>query len=90
MKKQPITFNATEETTIELQIDESIFGKKCKYNRGRPFKRRWIVGISQQAFHKRHLEIVESRDEVTLLKIIMFPKQLMLKLYWMAGPSTTS
>ena len=78
MKKQQITFNATEEITIELQIDESIFGKKCKYNRGKTIYKE----VSQQALHKCHFEIVESRDEATLMKIITdhVPKKANVKI----------
>ena len=38
-KEDPIMFDAPSEKLITLQTDESIFGKKCKYNRGKPHKR---------------------------------------------------
>ena len=58
----------------ELQIDESIFGKKRKYHRGKNFKRFWVFGISNPDEHQIHIEIVDSRDRDTLEKIISVGK----------------
>ena len=55
----------------ELQMDESIFGKKRKYHRGKNFKRFWVFGISNPDEHQIHIEIVDSRDRDTLEKIIL-------------------
>ena len=46
-------FDLDSETTAEIQIDESILGKKCKYNKGKPCKRRWVFGWTSS--HKYHL-----------------------------------
>ena len=66
----PTQFNKGNLQT-ELQIDESIFGKKRKYNRGKNFQRFWIFGISDAENHKVHIEIVETRDRETLQNIIL-------------------
>ena len=70
MKREPVLFGNEDDADVQVEVDESIFGKKCKYNRGRPFKRRWLFGISDSKKHKCHMEIVDSRDETTLLNII--------------------
>ena len=53
-----------------VQIDESQFGKKSKYHRGKAFNKYWVFGISQQSTHKCYLQIVKKRDRATLMEII--------------------
>lgn len=55
---------------IELQIDESVFGKSRKYNRGKAFKQTWVFGISQPVHHRCYLELVKDRSATTLINII--------------------
>ena len=66
----PVKFNIGL-VKSELQIDESIFGKKRKYHRGKNFKRFWVFGISNPDEHQIHIEIAFSRDRDTLEKIIL-------------------
>ena len=54
-------FNLDSESTVETQIDESIFGKKCKYNKGKPYKRRRFFGLPQPSSHQCYLEIVAKK-----------------------------
>ena len=80
--KNSVNFHPTDNMQIELQIDESVFGKKCKYNRGKPHNNYWIFGISDSKNHKCLLKIVENRSEETLMGIIehFVPKQSSIKI----------
>jgi transposase len=53
-----------------IEIDESVFGKKRKYNRGTPFNRQWVFGIVQRSSRKTYFVPVESRSKEVLLTII--------------------
>jgi len=59
-----------EDVTASVQIDESMFGKKQKYHRGKYRPGRWYFGISQSSAHKCLIVPVASRDEKTLGDII--------------------
>lgn len=56
-----------------VEIDESLFNHKSKYNRGRrPQKEQWVFGLADTS-HKpaiTYLELVDKRDAATLLPII--------------------
>ena len=69
-QEHPVKFNSGR-VTAELQIDESLLGKKQKYNKGKYFKREWLFGISDPAEHKVFVKMVEKRDRATLEDIIM-------------------
>ena len=69
MQTEKIKFTG-DGVTAEVQIDESLCGKKRKYNRGKFFSQVWLFGISQLSEHKCILVPVEKRDEATLMKII--------------------
>lgn len=70
LKRHPVQFD-NEEVVVTTQIDESIFGKKQKYHKGKYFKRTWFFGISDQKQHKCYIEAVEKRDCSTLEGIIL-------------------
>ncbi|XP_060084565.1 uncharacterized protein LOC132563829 [Ylistrum balloti] len=55
-----------------VEIDESLFGKKCKYNRGyrQSGVRVWIVGLVERASNKLVLYPVSDRTAETLETII--------------------
>ena len=63
-------FDLSGDFEIEIQVDESVFRKVRKYNRGKSYKQTWIFGISQPQNHKCYLQIVEDRTAATLVKII--------------------
>ena len=58
---------------VILQIDESLFCHKARYNRGRrASKEQWVFGIADTS-HKpaiTYIEIVQKRDADTLITII--------------------
>ena len=70
LKRHPVQFES-ENVAVTTQIDESIFGKKQKYHKGKYFKRTWLFGISDQKQHKCYIEAVEKRDSETLEEIIL-------------------
>jgi transposase-like protein len=58
---------------VTCQVDESLFGYKPKYHRGRaPEEERWVFGIVDTRFRPAlgYMESVEKRDAATLLPII--------------------
>ena len=69
-KKNPVQFNEGK-VRAELQIDESLLGKKQKYHKGKIFKRDWLFGISDPSAHTCHVELVEKRNRETLEDIIV-------------------
>lgn len=54
----------------EVEIDESLFGKKRKYNRGSPSPQSWVFGIASKDRKRCHIEVVPNRTKVTLNAII--------------------
>ena len=56
----------------EVEVDESLFGRKCKYNRGNPAKgvQIWIFGLVERASNRIILYPVENRKRETLLRVI--------------------
>ena len=60
---------SSSEVKCEVQIDQSIVGKRRKYNsRGKSFNRHWNFGHLN---HKCHIEIVQDRPQSTLENIII-------------------
>ncbi len=55
-----------------VEVDESHFGKKCKYHRGniKSSIDVWIVGLAERTTGKQIMYPVDKRDSETLLKII--------------------
>ena len=56
----------------DVEIDESLFGRRCKYHRGnaRVGMKVWIFGIISRATNSLILYPVDRRDEETLLPLI--------------------
>ena len=56
----------------EVEIDESVFGHKMKYHKGKPNRgvKVWVVGLIERATNNIILYPVENRKEQTLIKII--------------------
>ena len=77
-----------------VEIDESLFGRKVKHNRGAPLgKRIWIFGIVERATGRIKLFPVDKRDSETLLKIIVDNVELGATIYsdgWMAYSGLTA
>lgn len=53
-----------------IQIDESIFGKKSKNNRGKKFHKDWVFGMIDTTTRMIVLQMVATRDTGTLLPLI--------------------
>jgi hypothetical protein len=55
----------------DVEIDESLFGRKAKYNRGNPTGTRiWIFGMVQRSSNKRIMYPVDKRDPQKLIPLI--------------------
>jgi len=55
-----------------VEIDESLFGKRVKYNKGNPRGLKiWIFGLVERQTNRLKLFPVEKRDKATLLKLIV-------------------
>ena len=53
-----------------VEIDESQFGRRQKYNRGRPTERFWIFGLVERKSKKSYFINVHDRKAETLIPII--------------------
>jgi len=58
------------DTNSIIEIDESCFGKKNKYNRGRRTKKYWVFGMAQRDHRHTYFKVVPNRKNETLLPII--------------------
>lgn len=65
---QDISLGSEVETIVE--IDESVFGKKQKYNRGKKCNRVWVFGLYESSTLKSYFEVIPNRKNETLLPII--------------------
>ena len=55
----------------EVEIDESLFGRRTKYHRGRPQGSKvWIFGIVERGYNTLVMYPVENRTKETLIPII--------------------
>lgn len=64
------TYNFTQ-FQGDVEIDESLFGRKIKYNRGEPKGHRiWIFGIIHRESNKLIIYPVDNRDANTLIPLI--------------------
>ena len=43
--ENPVYFDNDGDIEMEIQLDESIFGKACKFNKGKAFRRYWLFGL---------------------------------------------
>ena len=59
-----------QNVSASIQIDETLIGKKRKYNKGKYFKQEWLFGMAQQEEHLCYITRVEKRDKKTLIPII--------------------
>lgn len=53
-----------------VELDESMFGKKHKYVRGKPTKRQWVFGLVERNTRRTYFIPVQNRKRETLLPII--------------------
>jgi IS1 family transposase len=58
------------ECGANVELDESLFGKKCKYHKGKVHQRSWVFGIVERHSRNLVLEVVRKRDKATLMPII--------------------
>ena len=55
----------------DVEIDESLFGRKVKYNRGNPTTTRiWIFAMVQRSINQIVMFPVDNRDVPTLIPLI--------------------
>ena len=70
-KMEALAFTGESDGVSDIiEIDESIFGKKRKNNRGTPHTREWIFGIVQRKSRKTYFVPVTGRSKDDLLPII--------------------
>ena len=53
------------------ELDESMFGKKTKNNRGKKYTKSWVFGMVDRGRRNVVLQIVAKRDTQTLLPLIL-------------------
>lgn len=53
-----------------VEIDESLFGRKRKHNRGRKSTRQWVFGMIERGTRKTCLKVVNDRSSETLVPLI--------------------
>lgn len=56
--------------TTTVEIDESLFGKKAKYHRGRHYKNVWVFGMVERQTRKLSMHVVGDRRKTTLMPIL--------------------
>jgi len=59
-----------EENLEVVELDESLFGKKRKYCKGKPTKQQWVFGLVERHTRKTYFTTVEDRKRSTLMPII--------------------
>lgn len=67
LKEDPITLGESMGT---IEIDESLYGKKRKYNRGSGKQDTWVFGMIEKGTRKVIFRVVEKRNRATLVPII--------------------
>lgn len=72
MQETEILFGQEVEATCDsiVEIDESLFGKKRKYNRGRTSTKQWVFGIIERSTGMFFVKLVEDRTKATLRPLI--------------------
>ena len=66
----------------EVEVDESLFGRKCKYHRGaNQGIKVWVVGLIERGSNRLILYPVENRNKETLTKIIQRHVEPITKIY---------
>ena len=74
LKEDKMTLGNNDESIIE--IDESLFGKKRKYNRGSGRQDQWVFGMVEKGTRKVIFHLVEKRNREVLLPLITDSVQL--------------
>jgi hypothetical protein len=80
---------------VIVQIDESLFNHKSKYNRGRrASKEQWVFGLADTSSKPAitYMETVDKRDAATLLPIIQHvvkPGAIIHSDQWTITPNST-
>lgn len=67
LKEDPIVLGESMGT---IEIDESLYGKKRKYNRGTGKQDTWVFGMVEKGTRKVIFRVVERRNRDTLIPII--------------------
>lgn len=68
LKDEPIALGNSSSSIVEL--DESLFGKKRKYNRGSGRQDTWVFGMVEKGTRHVVFRVVEKRNRDTLVPII--------------------
>ena len=72
IEEHPVTLGiAIAGGSTIVEIDESMFGKKQKYHRGKKNKRCWVFGMVQRDEPKLVLQIVPDRKKAILKKHVV-------------------
>ena len=71
LKRSPIQLGGDVHLDTEIvELDESLFGKKRKYGRGRVTRQQWVFGLVERHTRKCVLYLVPDRKKTTLLPLI--------------------
>ena len=68
--KQWILSGSIEGATNVIEIDECLFGRKRKYNKGRYLRRQWVFGIVERMTRKTFFKVILDRSSETLIPLI--------------------
>ncbi|XP_071508987.1 uncharacterized protein [Diadema antillarum] len=65
-------YEETEKLRGEIELDESFFGRRCKFHRGNPNPghKVWIFGMVERSTNRLIIYPVDRRDEATLTALI--------------------
>jgi tyrosyl-tRNA synthetase len=50
--KESVIFGGNVECNSSVEIDESAFGKKRKYNKGKKYSKQWVFGLTEKDTNK--------------------------------------
>lgn len=70
LNSNPILMEGDVYANEVIEIDESIFGKRRKYNKGKAFRQVWVFGLVQKESRQISLHMVEDRKKATLIPLI--------------------
>jgi transposase-like protein len=68
--KESVIFGGNVECNSSVEIDESAFGRKMKYNKGNKYPKQWVFGMTEKDTNMAFFELVSDRSKKTLLPII--------------------
>lgn len=70
-KMSSLTFSGSADGNCEvIEIDESLFGRKQKYQKGRYTRRKWVFGMVERNTRKCYFTEVADRTTETLVPLI--------------------